>query len=468
MGSSSVPQLLRTGEHEAADGTELSLREAFAALRPRLRPPFPLRSPSSPPEYHQLILALACGALSDPPRAARAHLVHLHAVVSDGYSLFTRTLLRLSLHCFPRLLPPARAHLLSATSELIAAAAVGVDRLVISLLRWVQVGDFSAPNLWLAEQLLGVLSLRWSWLLEEPSVLTSALFVFLRLLSDHYRLAAGDGRMDSLKSAEVGFCVRALREQFHLCAAIGRDLVRLLQDLVAVPEFRRLWEDLLLRPADISGLYRRSTPAEYLLMGISPEMETKMRFLLSHVKTGSRRRYLEWFAGRFLRRPEQEAAAVDLVRFVCCAHHPPNEVLRSDVVPRWMVVGWLLTACRKNYFAAGAKLALFYDWLFFDEANDSIMNIEPAILLMVNSVPEYVGLTQTLMEFLLLLADHYDEDRRDLILQSIRKAFREVVRKGVVQSLDVLSTCSLISPALRESFTRLLHGSNPAQAQAVD
>ncbi|CAA6660596.1 unnamed protein product [Spirodela intermedia] len=247
--------------------------------------------------------------------------------------------------------------------------------------------------------------------------------------------------MDSLKSAEVGFCIRALREQFHLCVAIGRDLVRLLQDLVSVPEFRRLWEDLLIRPSDISRLYRRSTPAEYLLMGITPEMETRMRFLLSQVKTGSRRRYLEWFAGKFLRRPEQEAAAVDLVR-----------LLRSDVVPRWMMVGWLLTACRKNYFAAGAKLALFYDWLFFDEVNDSIMNIEPAILLMVNSVPEYVELTQTLMEFLLLLVDHYDEG----------------VEEGVVQSLDALSTCSLISPALRESFTRLIHGSNPAQAQAVD
>jgi hypothetical protein len=34
----------------------------------------------------------------------------------------------------------------------------------------------------------------------------------------------------------------------------------------------------------------------------------------------------------------------------CCAHHPPDEIILSDVVPRWAVIGWLLTTFkRKNY-----------------------------------------------------------------------------------------------------------------------
>ena len=111
---------------------------------------------------------------------------------------------------------------------------------------------------------------------------------------------------------------------------------------------------------------------------------------------------------------------------------------------------------KKSHFAANAKLALFYDWLFFEEREDSIMNVEPAILLMINSLPEYAGLTQTLMEFLILLVRHYDEDRRDLVLRGVGKAFKAVLEKGVVRSLDVLCDSAAISPALRESFGELI------------
>ncbi|KAG9142069.1 hypothetical protein Leryth_026871 [Lithospermum erythrorhizon] len=71
-----------------------------------------------------------------------------------------------------------------------------------------------------------------------------------------------------------------LRKQFHLCLKIGRDLVRLLQDLVHIPEFRAIWKDLVLNPSefktdgfiDISQLYLAS-PACVLFFGFIPEME---------------------------------------------------------------------------------------------------------------------------------------------------------------------------------------------------
>lgn len=80
--------------------------------------------------------------------------------------------------------------------------------------------------------------------------------------------------------------------------------------------------------------------------------------------------------------------------------HPSNEVLSSDILPRWAIIGWLLTTCtvrgrslgrlqepgrllqsavsvcfQSNVAASNAKLALFYDWLFFNPEKDSIMNI---------------------------------------------------------------------------------------------
>jgi integrator complex subunit 3 len=50
--------------------------------------------------------------------------------------------------------------------------------------------------------------------------------------------------------------------------------------------------------------------------------------------------------------------------------------------------------------AANAKLALFYDWLFFDPEKDNIMNIEPAILVMFHSMRSHPAVTATLLDFL--------------------------------------------------------------------
>ena len=39
--------------------------------------------------------------------------------------------------------------------------------------------------------------------------------------------------------------------------------------------------------------------------------------------------------------PERESSS-----FVCCVIHPTNEVLGSDVIPRWALIGWLISLCQ--------------------------------------------------------------------------------------------------------------------------
>ena len=50
--------------------------------------------------------------------------------------------------------------------------------------------------------------------------------------------------------------------------------------------------------------------------------------------------------------------------------------------------------------SSNAKLALFYDWLFFAPDKDNIMNIEPAILVMHHSMRPHPAITATLLDFL--------------------------------------------------------------------
>ncbi|XAR64828.1 hypothetical protein NMG60_11008687 [Bertholletia excelsa] len=454
-------KLVQTRKNEADNPIETSLREAFELLEPQLRPPFPLGVPT-PPEYIHLNRAIVYGVLCEP-HFATVHIKHLHGKITDGYSFFTHTVTKVVNDLYHKLVDSAKVQLIWVTTEMVNVSAIGTEALLVALLRQIVVGDCNDGNLWLCLELVSLFLAKWDCLLEEePLVLTSALYTFLQLLADQYG-PARNSKLEELKQMEIHFCVRMLREQFQLCLNVGRDLVRLLQNLVHVPEFRIIWKDLLFNPGefrtkefhDISRLYLSKTPSQYFLLQITPEMETHLRFLLTHVNLGSQRRYQAWFMRKFLSLPERETLLIDIVRFICCSHHPPNEIIQSAVIPRWAVIGWLLKSCRKNYIEAHIKLALLYDWLFFDEREDNIMNIEPAILLMVNSIPKYIDITHSLLEFLFLLVDNYDIERKDMINRGVFSAFCILVRKGVVHSLDILVNCDALSPLLKQRLGML-------------
>lgn len=60
------------------------------------------------------------------------------------------------------------------------------------------------------------------------------------------------------------------------------------------------------------------------------------------------------------------------------------------------------------------------------------MNIEPAMLLMVHSIPRYASMTNTLLEFLIMAKDHYNPARRALTQRGFEKGISALVQRGVV------------------------------------
>ncbi|KAH7278133.1 hypothetical protein KP509_38G025700 [Ceratopteris richardii] len=421
-----------------------------------LKPPFQLHS-RTPADLVKLNQALVYGILTQQ-QSQQLYVMHLAATTRDGYAGFTTILIRLVQESYLKLLDQPRHHLLWLVKELIGFAAAEVDTLCLSLLRRIVGGDTSHWNVWLAGQMLNIFSSNWTWLVDHSSVLTGALFTFLRLLPDHFMSKSPD--ILELRHDEIVFCVKILRERFQDCLVIGRDLVRLLQDVACIREFESIWKDLLSNPSafnaigfsDIAQLYVVRTPNRYLTSRLTPEMETYIRFILTHVQMGAQQRYQTWFVQRFLNTPESETLVCDLIRFICCAHHPPNQILQSDIIPRWAVIGWLLKCCKSHHVEANAKLALFYDWLFFMKKTDNLMNIEPALLLMVNSIPKYVGLTHCLLEFLFLCMNHYDPGRKDLIWCGVTASIDILIEKGVVQSLVSLSSSPHLAASLKKKL----------------
>ena len=80
---------------------------------------------------------------------------------------------------------------------------------------------------------------------------------------------------------------------------------------------------------------------------------------------------------------------------------------------------------------------------------DSLMNLEPAMLLMIHSLPKYASLTVKLLEFLFHTVDTFDPPRREQLARGVTAAVDVLVAKGVVRSLEPLCSAAALPEALR-------------------
>jgi integrator complex subunit 3 len=369
----------------------------------------------------------------------------------DGLALVIRDLNVLILERYTKFHDIARQQLLWILREVLRNAITGSDSLIYNLLRQIAGGDVSPKNVWLAEHMLDLLSENRAWLERHSILLATTVYTFLRLIVDHYGPLYAP-----LRQREVDFCIGLLRERFTECLVIGRDLVRLLQDVARLPEFEALWRDITHNPTSLSptftgilSLLQTRTSRRFLQSRLTPDMERKITFLTSHVKFGQQKRFQEWFQRQYLSTPESQGLRCDLIRFICCVIHPTNEVLCSEIIPRWAVIGWILSSCTSPVAAANAKLALFYDWLFFDPERDNIMNIEPAILVMYYSLRTHPVITVTLLDFLCRITRHFSIALAVQVRKGVCSALTFILEKRVLQSLSALFESPKIDRELR-------------------
>lgn len=94
---------------------------------------------------------------------------------------------------------------------------------------------------------------------------------------------------------------------------IGRDLIRLLQNVGRIPEFEALWRDIHSNPQILSPQFtgvlqlmqtHTRTSKTFIRSRLTPDMERKLNFLFSNVKFGQQKRYQEWFQRQYLNTPE--------------------------------------------------------------------------------------------------------------------------------------------------------------------
>ncbi|XP_009866754.1 PREDICTED: integrator complex subunit 3, partial [Apaloderma vittatum] len=286
------------------------------------------------------------------------------------------------------------------------------------------------------------------WVLKSSLLIAMAVYTYLRLIVDHH----GTSQLQALRQKEVDFCISLLREQFMDCFMIGRDLVRLLQNVARIPEFEQLWKDIIHNPQVLSAqftgvlqLLQSRTSRKFLACRLTPDMETKLLFMTSRVRFGQQKRYQDWFQRQYLATPDR-----------------PVPQKRGKRVIELLL---LEAAGKSNVAASNAKLALFYDWLFFNPEKDSIMNIEPAILVMHHSMKPHPAITATLLDFMCRIIPNFYPPLEAHVRQGVFNSLTHIVEKRVLAHLAPLfdnpKLDKELRAMLREKFPEFCSSPSP-------
>lgn len=404
-------------------------------------------------QHEDISVGLVYVILVEPLAAPKTYR-DLTLITRDGLNLVINHLTELVIHKYQRLSEVARKQLLWLVRELIKNQVPMVDTVVWNILRQTSGGDTSVKNIWLIDEVLEILIEHRAWLEKYPLLIGCVTYTFVRLIEDHC-----SPTLTTLRNKEVKFVVQLIRDRFVDVMPLGRDFVRLLQNVARIPEFEALWKDILFNPRSLHPTFtelwqilQTRTSRRYLQCRLTPDMERKLIFLTSQVKFGNHKRYQDWFQDRYLITPESHSLRSDLIRFIINAIHPTNDMLCSDIIPRWAIIGWLLTSCTNSVALANAKLAIFYDWLFFDPTKDNIMNVEPGILVMFHSIRNHPMVSTTLLDFLCRIMQNFYPKYEDRIRHGVYNTLRKILEMKVIPCLQPLFD----SPKLERDLKQLI------------
>lgn len=422
--------------------------------------------------HEDVSLGMLMSILTEPHNAVKCYR-DLTLITRDGLTSVLNNLSNLILERYLRFNDITRSQLLWLVKEMIRNAVTGIDSVCWNLMRYASGGDVTPKNLFLVESLLDIYIENRPWLDKFPVLICMVVYTYLRLIEDH-----NIPHLMALRQKEVNFVIALVRERFADVLTLGRDLVRLLQNVARIPEFNQLWQDILTTPktlcptfTNILQLLQTRTSRRYLQSRLTPDMERKLVFLTSQVRFGHHKKYQEWFQRQYLATVESQSLRSDMIRFIVGVIHPTNELLCSDIIPRWAVIGWLLTTCTSNVAASNAKLALFYDWLFYDPEKDNIMNIEPAILVMHHSMRSHPAVTATLLDFLCRIIPNFYPPYADKVKQGIFNSLQQIIEKRVLPNLQPLFDSPKLDKELRttvrETFKEFCSNGNGEGASGL-
>ncbi|KAI9100406.1 protein-domain-containing protein [Phlyctochytrium arcticum] len=341
---------------------------------------------------------------------------------------------------FRYLRPTCRSKIIWLMDKLAATHLQRLEPLIILMLRQIKSGSTTIENLALERGMINILNKHWERLNVKSDIIPVSVYTYARLVADHSSEV-------SLQQAEVEFVCTMLRKRFHSCLRIGRDLLRVLLAVHHIPAISDIISDMINRPASLDPSFQDfkqllATPTSPFIIAqrVTKEVDVKIRFILDQVKTNLKGALIRSFRNTLLTNANDSIYA-DLIRFICTAIHPPNNILGSNIVQRWELILRLLPMIKNSAAVHSANLAIFFDWLCWNPGVDNIMCIEPAILLMDRASHPPVdqpAVAAALIDFLYKTTQKFLPAMEADLRRNVGLAMRSILKMGVVSSLQGL------------------------------
>ena len=237
-------------------------------------------------QFISAIAILTNPSLTEGEMCANRCFRDLTLICRDGLAFVLSHLNHLILDKYLKLLPHVKQQLMWFIREMVRAKVSGMDSVVWNLMRQIAGGDVSRANLWLTDSLMDLYIEQRQWLEKFSFLVASVAYTYLRLIEDHVA-----PQFEKLREKEVKFVIALVRDRFTDVMVIGRDFVRILQNVAKLPEINELWRDILYMPKVLSPTYtglsqlmETRTSRRFLQCRITPEMEKKLYFLTSQVE----------------------------------------------------------------------------------------------------------------------------------------------------------------------------------------
>eukprot|EP00055_Hartaetosiga_balthica_P016715 m.106698 g.106698 ORF g.106698 m.106698 type:complete len:1147 (-) comp9160_c2_seq2:355-3795(-) len=411
------------------------------------------RAKESEQSYEHVVVGIMYSILSvsaDPERM----FGHLLSLTTDEHRTLARNIGFVIKDKFPMLTLQAQERIFWLLGKLIELHISDTRDIYILALRQLVPYTLTVHGITLSQSLMKSMAANESWLCTRANVVQGTVFWLLRCIAEY----SNNPIATKLQTAQIELVVYLLEQHFEVCAGMGRDLIRALQDVAKIPALSQLWKTLLFTPKSLStlvngieGIVAGTTLERVMAMRVSLNMENELRFILTQLPTRARTLHFSWFEQKYLNASNSDALIADMIRYICRNYHPSNKVLASRAIKRYEVVLWLLLLCKSNVGAQNAKLALFYDCIFYN-GTSNIMDTEVAILLLKHAASRFPTHLATLLEFLILIPDHYYPRMREHVRASISLMFTQAIKKGVISDMLVILPRTTVDATLRERF----------------
>lgn len=139
---------------------------------------------------------------------------------------------------------------------------------------------------------------------------------------------------------------------------------------------------------------------------------------------------------------------VDIVRYIVVNIHPSHEVIANmNLLQRFMMIGNIVQLQTHQVIKPWVLQSLFFDWLIYKpEEYGSIMNVEPAMLLMYKSAENNPSMTDMLVEYLFNYINFFNPQKQTNFLLSVQRVMRDCQDKGVIKDIKKLINHHKLKP----------------------